>query len=74
MQNPDRLNTSDLNQQFLERIRAEFGDCSIEIVISSLDETDYLLASPAHRTRLLQAIENIQHPEHRVEVTWDNLA
>ncbi|NEO85372.1 MAG: hypothetical protein F6J87_14150 [Spirulina sp. SIO3F2] len=68
------LKASELDQQFIERLKSEFGDRQIQITISELDETEYLLASEANRTRLLQAVENVQQPEHRVEVSWEQLA
>ncbi|NEO83852.1 MAG: hypothetical protein F6J87_06260 [Spirulina sp. SIO3F2] len=74
MSNTYCLKANELDQQFIEQLKAEFGDRPIQIVVSELDETEYLLASEANRTRLLQAIENVKQPEHRVEVSWEQLA
>lgn len=73
MTNTYHLNASDLNQKFLEKIKAEFGDRPLQITITEMDETEYLLASEANRTRLLQAIENVKNRKNCVEVSWEEL-
>ena len=35
------VNASELDDRFLESLKALFGDRQIEIVVSSVDETDY---------------------------------
>jgi len=67
------LNASELNQQFLEQIKIEFGDKPIQVTITELDETEYLLASDANRNRLLRAIENVKSRKNCVEVSWEEL-
>ncbi len=74
MKNTYRLNANELNASFLDRLKAEYGNRAIEITITPLDETEYLLANPANRTRLLDAIDNIQNPNHRVTLSLDELA
>lgn len=74
MKNTYRLNTSELTPDFLDRLKATYGDRDIEIVITPIDETEYLLANPANRTRLLDAIDNIQNPDRRVTFDLDELA
>jgi len=60
-----RLKASQLNQHFLEQIKATFGDKEIEIIVSECDETEDLLKSEVNKNRLLKAIENIKE--------WQNL-
>lgn len=59
-----RLNTNELDDGFLNTLKALFKDKEIEIVVTEAgrngeDETEYLLKSAANRERLLTAIENI---------------
>ena len=60
-----RLKASELNQHFLEQIKATFGDKEIEIIVSECDETEDLLKSEVNKNRLLKAIENVKE--------WQNL-
>ncbi|MDB9314111.1 hypothetical protein PN462_13450 [Spirulina sp. CS-785/01] len=65
------LKASELDGDFLEMLKAKFGDKSIKIIISEEDETDYLLQSPENKQRLLQAIHNIENRENLVEINLD---
>lgn len=62
-----RLKASELNTDFLEEIKATFGDQEIEIVVSELDETEYLLKSDVNRNRLLQAVDNVNNQQNLIE-------
>ena len=62
------LNANELNSSFLESIKELFKNKKIEIVISEIDETEYLNKSENNRKRLLEAIENIKNNENLVEV------
>ena len=68
-----RLKASELNQHFLEQIKATFGDKEIEIIVSECDETEYLLKSEVNKNRLLKAIENVKERQSLVEVNLQNL-
>ena len=68
-----RLKTSDLNVQFIESLKALFRDQEVEITVSPVDTTAYLLQSEANRKRLLAAIENINAGQNLVEVPMDML-
>ena len=61
-----RLKASQLNQHFLEQIKATFGDKEIEIIVSECDETEYLLQSEVNKHKLLQAIENVKDRQNLV--------
>ena len=68
-----RLNTSDLNIQFIEALKTLFRDQDVEITISPVDTTAYLMQSEANRERLLVAIENINAGRGLVEAPMDML-
>jgi antitoxin YefM len=56
MQTIYQANADDLNEDFLDSLKAAFKHKEIEIVVYERDETAYLLRSPANRTRLLEAV------------------
>lgn len=49
----------ELDESFLESVRAAFKGGAIEIAVSEADETSYLLRQPANRQRLLSSIADI---------------
>ena len=63
-----RLKASELDRNFLEQIKAIFGDKEIEIIVSECDETEYLLKSEVNKNKLLRAIENLKNRQNLVEV------
>jgi antitoxin YefM len=67
------LKADELDNQFLEALKTLFKDKTIEIVVTEVDETAYLLHSDANRERLLQAIENVNNGENLVKVELDTL-
>ena len=67
------LKADELDTQFLEALKTFFKDKTIEIVVTEVDETAYLLHSDANRDRLLQAVENVNDGENLVEVELDTL-
>ena len=68
-----RLKTNDLNIQFIESLKTLFRDQEVEITVSPIDPTAYLLQSEANRRRLLAAIENVNAGRNLVEVPMDML-
>jgi antitoxin YefM len=54
-----QLNADDLNEDFLEGLKASFRHKEIEIVVYERDETAYLLRSPSNREQLLKATADI---------------
>ena len=68
-----RLKASELDRNFLEQIKAIFGDKEIEIIVSECDETKYLLKSEVNKTKLLKAIENLKDRQNLVEVDLQDL-
>lgn len=67
------LKASELNHDFLEQIKAIFGDKEIEITISEFDETEYLLKSEANKNQILKAIENVKNRQNLVEIGLQDL-
>ncbi|MDD5035971.1 MAG: hypothetical protein PHE55_14570 [Methylococcaceae bacterium] len=68
-----KLNADDLDERFLESLKAQFQHKTIEISVceadqSSEDETIYLLKSPANRERLLKAIANAESGHDLISV------
>jgi antitoxin YefM len=68
-----RLKASEIDQAFLDELKAKYGDKEIEITVDEIDETDYLLKSDANRERLLNAIESVNQDDNLVEVSWEAL-
>jgi antitoxin YefM len=61
-----QLNADDLNEDFLEGLKASFKHKEIEIVVYERDETAYLLRSPANRARLLDAVADVEQNRNLV--------
>lgn len=68
-----RLKASELDLDFLEKIKTSFGDSEIEIVVSEIDETEYLFKSETNKKRLLEAVANLKARQNLVEVDLDDL-
>ena len=73
MQKVYKVKANDLDAHFLEELKATFRDQEIEIVVSEIDETSYLLKSPANREKLIKAVDNIQKRENLVDFNSDDL-
>ena len=67
-----RIRANELDEKFIEGIKTTFGEQEIEIVVSDIDETNYLLQSPANKERLLKAIENVKQGENLVTISLEN--
>lgn len=87
MQTMYRLHTSELDERLLNAIKLLFEDKVIEIKVtdtgfveqngvsegeSKMDETAYLLRSPANRKYLLEAIEYINRGQPLIEANFDD--
>jgi len=68
-----RLKIDELNGQFIEALQTLFKDREVEITVSDVDETAYLMQSEANRKRLLQAVQNISNRQNLTEVPLDML-
>ncbi len=60
------VKADELDQNFLDALKAMFKDKEIEIAVYERDETAYLLRSPANRERLLNAIQDVEHETNLV--------
>lgn len=72
-----KINSDELNENFIAAIKAQFPHQTIEISISEVsqveqDETAYLLADPANKARLLAAIAHVENHQV-VDVDIDSL-
>ncbi|NJL29195.1 MAG: hypothetical protein HC897_15585 [Thermoanaerobaculia bacterium] len=72
------LSADELDDRFLDALKATFRGRQIEIAVSDAaqradDETAHLLSSPANRHRLLEATENVAHGRGLVEVDLSKL-
>ncbi len=57
------VNTDELDERFLASVKAMFPHQTVEIAVSNpteMDETEYLLSTPANRERLLKAIADVE--------------
>ena len=68
-----RLKASELDRDFLEEIKATFGENEIEIIVSQFDETEYLLKSEVNKNRLLKAVDHVKNRQNLVEVNLQDL-
>ena len=67
MQTIYHVNADDLNEDFLDSLKAAFKHKEIEIVVYERDETAYLLRSPANRAQLLEAVADVEQ-NHNIVV------
>jgi antitoxin YefM len=73
-----RTNADTLDMDFINALKIQFKHKEVEIAVCETaqveeDETAYLRASPANRTHLLKAIDNIAHNRNLVTVNLDEL-
>ena len=68
-----RLNANEISMDLLNEIRLLFKDKDIEINVSeAMDETDYLLASPANKEQIMASIRELEEGKG-VEMTIEEL-
>jgi antitoxin YefM len=68
MQTVYRLKAEELDTQFLEALRTLFKGREIEIVVTEIDETTYLLQTEANKKRLLEAIQSVENNQGLIEL------
>lgn len=66
------MNAAELDETLIDALKILFQAKEIEIVVSEVDDTAYLLQSPANRQRLLQAIEYVNNGANLASVEIDN--
>ena len=68
------LDETELDENFYQQLKAQFKNKKLSITVAEeMDETEYLLSSPANAERLLKSIENINKKKGLVEVDIDYL-
>ena len=73
MQTVYRLNAAELDYHFFESLKRLFKDKEIEIIVSEIDETAYLMSTAANRKHLLSAIKNLENGTNLVKIDMDEL-
>ena len=73
-----KINSDELNDNFITAIKALFPHQTIEIAISQtteteLDETTYLLANPVNKEKLLAAIAQVENNSNLIDVDLASL-
>ncbi|MFM2431804.1 MAG: hypothetical protein RLZZ511_3017 [Cyanobacteriota bacterium] len=74
MQSVYRIQAKDLDDRFLENLKALWGDREIEIVVSEADETSDLMVNEANRQHLLKAIGDVENRRNLVEFKLEESA
>jgi antitoxin YefM len=65
-----RLKATELDQRFIESVKNLFKDREIEISIKpTLDETEFLLNSPANTKALLEAVKEVKKNKNLIRFT-----
>jgi hypothetical protein len=62
------LNSNELDEGFLQKLRSMFRDKQLEIVVHEQDETQYLLSHSANREHLNSVIADIEAGRNIIEV------
>ena len=68
-----RLNVNELDDRFIQSLKALFREKEIEIIVNEVDETAYLFQSEANKARILTAVRNVEKGENLVEVRTGDL-
>jgi antitoxin YefM len=66
------VKADELDESFLDAVKATFKDKEIEIAVSEYDETAYLLRAEANRDRLLKAVAEIDESKDLVTAPQDH--
>ena len=67
------VDTSNLGNDFIEKLKALFPNKKVEIQIMESDATDYIMSSEENVRRLNKALERVQKMEQLVEVKPEQL-
>ena len=67
------VDTSNLGNDFIEKVKALFPNKKVEIQIMESDATDYIMSSEENVRRLNKALERVQKMEQLVEVKPEQL-
>ena len=68
-----RLNADELSSAFIQSLKKAYQHRDIEIIVQEvLDETEYLLSSPANVEHLLQGLEDVKNNKNLVSMPLDD--
>lgn len=61
METTYRLNADELDNKFVDSLKSIFKNKEIEIVVSEIDETEYLLHSTRNKELLSKAVVDVEN-------------
>ena len=73
METTIRINTDLLNIDILEGIKKLFPHKTVDIIIQTADDTDYILSNPSYKQELQERIAEYQTTKQVVTVKPDEL-
>ena len=56
-----RLNADELDNKFIDSLKSVFKNKDIEITVSEIDETEYLLRSTKNKELLSKAVSDVEN-------------
>ena len=65
-------NTNELTADFIEHLKNQFQNCSIDIVVKERDDTEYLNSSKINKQYLEEAIQEV-HDTKLIQKTPEEL-
>ena len=69
-----RLRSDELTPDFITLLKASYPHKEIEIIVDEvMDETEYLMSSPANRLHLESAMRNVENHINLVEVQLESI-
>jgi len=69
-----RLRSDELTSDFIKLLKSSYPHKEIEIIVDEvMDETEYLMNSPANRLHLENAMKNVEKHANLVEVSFEEL-
>jgi len=73
METTIRINTDLLTPEIMEGIKKMFPHKTVDIIIQSADDTEYILSNPAYANELAERIENYQKKQETIRLKADEL-
>lgn len=69
-----RLRSDELTPDFITLLKASYPHKEIEIIVDEvMDETEYLMSSPANRLHLETAMRNVENHINLIEVPLESI-
>lgn len=73
METTIRINTDNLTADIIDGIKKMFPHKTVEIIIQSADDTEYILSDPAYASELAERIELYNTKKETIKVKADEL-